>query len=111
MRAGIMHIGFGTVISADTEREDAKGGKFVGHWHVHLHFPTYAAEDVDGGDVTVIEHGRLKALDDPGVRAVAARYGDPDGMLREDCVPAISGMNTAGDYDEHYAADPYRYTM
>lgn len=40
MRAGVIHIGFGTVISAVTERADAKAGKLVGHWHVHLYFPT-----------------------------------------------------------------------
>ncbi|KAJ3540282.1 hypothetical protein NM208_g5132 [Fusarium decemcellulare] len=111
MRAGIIHIGFGTIISADTERADAKAGKFVGHWHVHLYFPTYVAEGGPDGDVTIIEHGRLKALDDPEVRAVAAKYGNPDVLLREDWIPAIPGMNIAGDYNQHYAKDPYDYTM
>lgn len=69
------------------------------------------AEDVGGEDVTVIGNGRLKALDDPGARAVAARYGDPDEMLREDWIPAILGMDMARDYNEHYTADPCRYTM
>ena len=80
---------------------------------MHLYFPTYVAEGAGPGgeDVTVIEHGRLKALDDPEVRAVAARYGDPDELLREDWVPAVPGLNMAGGYNEHYARDPYRYTM
>ncbi|RVX73470.1 hypothetical protein B0A52_03112 [Exophiala mesophila] len=111
MRAGIIHIGFGTIISSDTERRDAKAGKLVGHWHVHLYFPTYTAEDVNGEDVDIIKNGRLKALDDPEVRAIAAKYGDPDELLREDWIPAIPGLNIAGDYNEHYARDPYKFTM
>ncbi len=111
MRAGIIHIGFGTIISSDTERADAKAGKLVGHWHVHLYFPTYVAEDINGEDITIIEHGRHKALDAPEVRAVAAKYGNPDELLREDWIPAIPGLNMVGDYNEHYAQDPYRYTM
>ncbi|KAK5308793.1 hypothetical protein LTR93_012383, partial [Exophiala xenobiotica] len=92
-------------------RTDAKAGKLVGHWHVHLYFPTYIAEDVEGQDVTIIENGRLKALDAPEVRAIAAKYGDPDELLREDWIPAIPGFNIAGDYNEHYAKDPMDYTM
>jgi len=113
MRAGIIHIGFGTIISADPERADAKADKFVGHWHVHLYFPTYVAEGggPSGEDVIVIENGQLKALDSPEVRAVAAKYGDPDVLLKEDWIPAIPGLNMAGDYDEHYAKDPRDYTM
>jgi hypothetical protein len=41
MRAGVVHIGFGAIISADQERADAKAGKLVGHWHVDLYFPTF----------------------------------------------------------------------
>ncbi|KAK3896556.1 hypothetical protein C8A05DRAFT_39902 [Staphylotrichum tortipilum] len=84
MRAGVIHIGFGTIISADTERADALAGKLFGHWHVHLYFPTYMAEDVNGEDMMIIEHGRLKALDDPEVRAIAAKYRDPEELLKED---------------------------
>lgn len=34
--------------------------------------------------MVVIEAGRLKALNDPAVRDVAAKYGDPDQLLTED---------------------------
>ena len=111
MRAGVVHIGFGTVLSSEQERQDALAGRLVGHWHVHLNFPTYVAEGGPDGDVTVIDRGRLKALDDPGVRAVAARYGDPDMLLREDWIPAVPGLNVEGDYNKHYAHDPMDYTM
>lgn len=113
MRSGIIHIGFGTVLSSDQERQAVREGKLVGHWHVHLYYPTYVAEGAgpDGQDEVVIEHGRLKALDDPGVRDVAARYGDPDDLLAEDWVPAIPGMNMTGDYNRDYAGDPMDWTM
>lgn len=111
MRAGIIHIRFGTIISSNTKRADAKAGKLVSHWHVHLYFPTYIAEDVEGKDITIIKHGRLKALDNPEIRTMAAKYGNPDELLREDWIPAIPGMNMAGDYNEHYTQDPYKYTM
>ena len=111
MRAGVVHIGFGTVISSDPERQAAKDGKLVGHWHVHLYFPTYVAEGGPNGDQTVIEHGRLKALDDDHVRDVAAKYGDPDEILREDWIPAIPGLNLPGNYDDDFAEDPMDWTL
>lgn len=39
MRSGIVHIGFGTVISSDHERQAAREGKLVGHWHVQTELP------------------------------------------------------------------------
>ncbi|MEV4031622.1 hypothetical protein [Streptomyces umbrinus] len=110
-RSGIIHIGFGTVISADPERQAAREGKTVGHWHVHLNYPTYIAEGTPDGDHVVIDNGRLKALDDPEVRAVAAKYGDPDELLREDWIPAVPGLNLPGDYDRDYASDPMDFTL
>ena len=111
MRAGVIHIGFGTILSGEQEREDSLAGKLVGHWHVHLNFPTYTAEGGPGGDVKVINNGRLCALDAPEVRAIAAKYGNPDELLREDWIPAIPGLNIEGDYNKHYAQDPMEYTM
>jgi hypothetical protein len=110
MRSGIIHIGFGTVISSDPEREAARNGDLVGHWHVHLNYPTYVAEGPDGDEV-IIEHGHLKALDDPKIREIAAKYGDPDEILREDWIPAVPGLNLPGDYDRDYAADPMDWTL
>jgi hypothetical protein len=50
--------------------------------HFDMMFPTLIA---DGRPV--IEDGHLVALDDPQVRQVAERYGNPDELLREDWVP------------------------
>jgi hypothetical protein len=110
MRSGVIHIGYGTIISSETERQADREGKVVGHFHVHLYYPTYVAEGTPEGDVLVIEDGRLKALDDPEVREVAAKYGDPDDLLQEDWIPAIPGLNMAGDYED-YAKDPLDWTL
>lgn len=42
---------------------------------------------------TIVENGHLKALDDPRVRKVASKYGDPEELLTEIWVPAVSGVN------------------
>ncbi len=60
------------------------------------------------GEVPVIERGRLAAYDDPDVRDLASRYGDPDRLLRDDWVPDIPGITVDGSY-EAYAADPGRW--
>jgi len=53
----------------------------------------------------IIRNGRLTALDDPEVRKLAEKYGDPDDLLREDWVPQIPGISSAGSYDD-YAREP-----
>jgi len=50
--------------------------------HFDLMFPTMIAD----GKV-VIQDGHLTALEDPEVRLVAERYGDPDRLLSEDWIP------------------------
>jgi hypothetical protein len=58
--------------------------------------------------VTLIEKGRLKSLDNPEVRALASRYGNPDQLLTEDWRPEIPGINAPGDYTTGYAPDPWK---
>jgi len=105
VRSGIIHLGFGSVMSSHSENQAAEAGMLVGHFHVHLYFPTVTLEMHDGRTEVLIEDGHLKALDDPGVRSVASKYGDPDQLLSEDWVPAIPGLNMEGDYQD-YARDP-----
>jgi len=104
VRAGVIHMGFGTIISSMDERRAARMGHLVGHWHLHLYFPTYTIER-DGDNETLIENGRLGALDDPAIRKLCAKYGDPDLWLDESWNPAVPGLNSPGDYWDDYAAD------
>jgi hypothetical protein len=108
-RSGVIHIGFGTIISSMDERRAAKMGLPVGHWHLHLYFPTMVGETAGGQKIEIIKDGRLRALDAPEIRAIAAKYGDPDLMLEESWIPAIPGLNVKGDYETHYARDPMKW--
>ncbi|SMQ72119.1 hypothetical protein SAMN05444673_2110 [Bacillus sp. OV166] len=111
MRSGVIHIGFGTVISSSAERQAANMGLPVGHWHVHLYFPTMTCEMIGGGTETLIKDGHLMALDDPEIRKIAAKYGDPDLLLSESWIPAVPGLNMTGDYWKHYAEDPEKWVL
>ena len=104
-RSGVIHLGFGTRWRGPEEAWSAERGLLYGHLHVHLLFPTFAVTSRAGETREIIRDGRLTALDHPEVRELAARYGDPDELLREDWVPAIPGISAAGSLDE-YARDP-----
>ncbi len=108
VRSGVIHMGFGTIISSMDERRAARLGHLVGHWHLHLYFPTYSLER-EGDNELLIENGRLLGLDDPAIRRLAAKYGDPELWLDESWNPAIPGLNMAGDYWEHYGKDPLHW--
>jgi hypothetical protein len=111
MRSGIIHLGFGTIITSAPEVKAALAGHPTGHWHIHLNFATVEIETADGEVVKVIDEGRLCALDDPEVRKVAERTGDdPEWWLEEDWIPAVPGLNCEGSY-EAYAADPTSWTL
>jgi len=110
MRSGVVHLGYGTVITSDREFEAAKQGLPVGHFHMHLYYPTVSMEMTDGSEELLIDEGRLCALDDERVRDIAARYGDPDDFLQEDWIPAVPGINVPGDYWRDYANDPTDWT-
>ena len=98
----MIHIGFGTIISSMDERRAAKQGLTVGHWHLHLYFPTVTLER--GGDnETVIEDGRLLALDDPGIRKLGREARRPRPVADESGSRRCPASTCAGDYWRHYA--------
>ena len=108
VRSGVIHIGFGTIISSMAERIAARQGLPVGHWHLHLYFPTVTLE-MEGDNETIIENGRLCALDDPDIRKMAAKYGDADLWLDESWIPAVPGLNVQGEYWRDYGRDPMKW--
>ena len=99
-----MYLASGSAFDT-TGRRAAERGLLYGHLHVHLLFPTFAVTSRDGETREIIRHGRLTALDDPEVRELATRHGDPDELLGEDWIPAIPGISGPGSFDE-YARDP-----
>ncbi|HWP84134.1 MAG TPA: hypothetical protein VNN17_03015, partial [Terriglobia bacterium] len=114
-RSGVIHWGLG--VSQNFEyhpaiqqwyRENAsKAKRGGGHNHIHTYLTTMDMTDANGKITRVIDKGRLTFLDDPDVRRVAAKYGNPDELLRERWIPRYPGINLPGDYWKDYAQDPY----
>ena len=105
-RSGVMHLGIGQ--SLDLVWALKRELPFY-HFHAHLYFATFTCKLKDGREVKLIDKGHLTAMDDPEVRQVAAKYGNPDELLREDWIPALPGINADGDYWKDYAGDPETY--
>ena len=107
-RSGIVHLGLGTRWRGSEEVWAGERGILYGHLHVHLFFPTITIAPLTGEEIVVIDKGHLVSLDDPKVRDLAARYGDPDRILNADWAPGVPGIDAPGSYDE-YARDPARF--
>ncbi|MFC1968471.1 hypothetical protein ACFLVX_03675 [Chloroflexota bacterium] len=108
MRAGVIHCDFGPHAHVDKPEilyKHAREGKVLRHIHVQIYFVTYDIETKDGEKIRLIDKGHLTALDDPQVREVAAKYADPDELLKIDWVPPIPGISVPGGYED-YAKDP-----
>ncbi len=104
-RSGFIHNGFGPPMG-----QTQPGLPWV-HVHIHCMFPTLEGVTSKGETVRIIDKGHLCALDDSMVREIAARYGDPDELLREVWFPAMPGINAPGDYMKDYARDPVSWIM
>jgi leucyl aminopeptidase (aminopeptidase T) len=76
---GVLHMAMGQPAS----RAHGKVEKASTHKHVHTHgvlvMPTVTVDD----KYTIIMEGHITALDDPKIREIAAKYGDPDKILAE----------------------------
>jgi len=83
----------------------------IGHaMHNHTLLPTYQIRLRDTGNwLTVIEHGQIMASQDPEIRALASRYGNPDVILQRDWIPELPGITTPGNYDKDYSSDPGKF--
>lgn len=118
-RSGVFHWGFGNELPNEpgSTGSPTKWLKFgaehnlpTGHdFHIHNYFITYQVHRSSTGKwVTIVDRGHLAALDDPEVRALAGKYGDPNMILSEDWVPETPGINAPGSYQD-YARDPWKY--
>jgi hypothetical protein len=119
-RAGIQHFSFASPIGAqdmgggggtpaDIAYAKERGLPLSHSAHMHVYFPTIQWKLRDTGEwLTQVDKGWVTKFDNPEVRALAARYGDPDVILSYDWIPAIPGVNVDGDYEE-FASDPWAY--
>ncbi|MPY90908.1 MAG: hypothetical protein GEU99_23710 [Luteitalea sp.] len=118
-RSGVFHWGLGVTLHHDPGSRE-KSQKLLDFteqynlprdhgFHTHTYFTTYRVRLRNANQwVTITDKGRMTSLDNPEVRALASRYGDPDELLQEDWRPGMPGVNMPGDYSS-YAADPWRY--
>ena len=121
LHAGVVHWAFGAQMHHTPEapvsppelKEFTRKNKLPWlHWmHIHNLFVTYNVRVRNANKwITIIDKGRLTALDDPAVRALASRYGDPDDLLADEWIEDMPGINRPGSYAE-YAKDPREHLM
>ena len=76
-------------------------------FHSMTYLSTYKVHLRNSGkSVKLVDKGHMTSLDNPEVRALASRYGNPDVLLTEDWIPELPGINRPGDY-EAYAKAPF----
>lgn len=110
-RAGIFHMGIGSRRHYEAHLEYAREHHLpLGHIHVHNYFVTYEIK-LRGSEnwYKIVDKGWITVMSDPEIRAIAAKYGDPDRLLSYDWVPPLPGINCEGDYLKDYAPDPVAY--
>ena len=76
--------------------------------HLNQSFTTWEGTVSGGKKIKLLDKGYLTMVDDPEVRMIASKYGDPDVLLRSLNRRAIPGINAPGSYEE-YAKDPWKY--
>ena len=111
-RAGIFHHGFGSRRHFGESFDKYVKEHNLPHTHIHMHnyFTTYEIKLRDTGHwLKIVDKGHLTTLDDPQIRTLACKYGDPDELLSVEWVPPVPGINCEGDYFKDYAPDPMAY--
>ena len=123
MRAGVLHWALGSYYWHDPGEKYTGSTqalkKFAGEkkmpgehgFHIHNYFGTFQVHLRNTNKwVTLVDKGRLKALDNPQARSLASRYGNPDAVTAEDWIPEMPGINVPGQYAD-YAKAPYTYSQ
>lgn len=109
LRSGVIHWDMGGESYSEGFLRFCKENKLprMHSWHIHTYFNTYEVRFRGSTEWhKIIENGHLTALDDPEVRAVATKYGDPNEILKEDWIPPVPGINYPGDYMRDFGNDP-----
>jgi hypothetical protein len=122
VRSGVIHWGLGIRLwhDPDAPTESKKWREFTEEhnvafdhgWHTQTYFTTYKVRLRNANKwVNILDKGHMTSLDNPEVRALASRYGDPNYLLTEDWVPEVPGINAPGDYMKDYAQNPGDYAF
>lgn len=116
-RAGVQHFSFSHPSAGRSDPKDQAYAKANGYplkhtMHMHVFFPTVKYKLADTGEwITISDKGYIAPLNDPEVRALAAKYGDPNLLLRYEWIPDIPGVNVSGDHEKDYSPDPWGYII
>ena len=119
---GVIHWGLGIRLwhDPDAPTESKKWREFTEEhnvafdhgWHTQTYFTTYKVRLRNANKwVNILDKGHMTSLDNPEVRALASRYGDPNYLLTEDWIPEVPGINAPGDYLKDYAPNPGDYAF
>ena len=122
VRSGVIHWGLGIRLwhDPDAPTESKKWREFTEEhnfpfdhgWHTQTYFTTYKVRLRNANKwVNILDKGHMTSLDNPEVRALASRYGDPAYLLTEDWIPEVPGINAPGDYMKDYAQKPGDYAF
>ena len=122
VRSGVIHWGLGIRLwhDPDAPTESKKWREFTEEhnvafdhgWHTQTYFTTYRVRLRNANKwVNILDKGHMTSLDNPEVRALASRYGDPNYLLTEDWIPEVPGINAPGDYMKDYAPNPGDYAF
>jgi len=122
VRSGVIHWGLGIRLwhDPDAPTESKKWREFTEEhnfpfdhgWHTQTYFTTYKVRLRNANKwVNILDKGHMTSLDNPEVRALASRYGDPNYLLTEDWIPEVPGINAPGDYMKDYAQHPGDYAF
>ncbi len=109
LRSGVIHWDMGGETYSESFLKFVEENKLPAKhaWHIHTYFNTYEVRLRGGKEWhKIIDKGRLTALDDPEARNIAAKYGNPDELLKVDWAPSVPGINYPGDYMRDYGNDP-----
>lgn len=115
-RSGVVHFGIGIECSASEagfescmEWTSENRMPFTHSPHIHIQFSTIQYKMRDTGQwETIVDKGRVNANDDPEVRSLATKYGDPNEVLRTEWIPVKPTINYPGSWED-YVEDPWKY--
>jgi hypothetical protein len=110
-RAGVFHMGIGARWHGEEYKSYTKENNLpTGHIHVHNYFVTFEIK-LRGTSCwqKLVDKGWLTGMDDPQLRSLATKYGNPDELLSYDWIPPLPGINCEGNYFRDYAPNPLAY--
>jgi hypothetical protein len=85
-RSGVIHIAVGISLGGPAKTFVERTGLPLRHRDHEFYFVDYY---VDGEKI--VDKGHLVPLDDPEVRKLASKFGNPDELLREEWIPELEG--------------------